>query len=131
MSTPQNEAFSVKKRLKSFIYAFRGVKHLFGQHNAWIHSIAAITALLLGFLLKISTTEWCIIIISIGLVFSSELFNTSIEKLTDMVSPEHNTKAAMVKDMAAGAVLFMAMAAACAGLIIFLPKIWELLTPFY
>lgn len=118
------ERFSLRKRAKSFVYAARGLKRFIGkEHNAWIHCTATITVTLLGYLLRISASEWIAVVLCIGMVFSAEAFNTAIERLVDLVSPEYNKKAGEVKDIAAGAVLLCAVAAAIVGGIIFLPKL--------
>jgi len=114
------------KRLKSFQYAWRGVKLLFREPNAKIHLAAAILAITLGFLLKINLIEWAIIIIVIGLVLMAELFNTTIEKLSDRVTTEQDDKIEKIKDMSAGAVLIIAITAAIVGCVIFIPKIYYL-----
>jgi diacylglycerol kinase (ATP) len=126
--TPNNKThsdrFSVKKRMLSFRYAFSGIKAAIRtQHNMWIHLTAAVIVLVFGFLFRLSTFEWIAISMAIGMVLSAEIFNSAIELLTDMVSPEINPKAGRVKDMAAGAVLIAAITAAVIGLIIFAPKI--------
>lgn len=127
MNKSDDTKFSVNKRLKSFVYAFNGILHLLkSEHNAWIHTSATIIVIIGGFLLKLNVFEWCLVIFAIGFVFTSELFNTSIEYLTDIVSPEQNKKAGIVKDIAAGAVLVSAITAAIIGVIIFLPKILNL-----
>ncbi len=119
-----SNAFSLKKRVKGFGYAFRGVYFLAkSQHNAWIHLIIAFLVIFVGVFLEVSITEWCFLIFAIGFVISAEAFNTAIEELTNLVSPEHNKKAGIVKDVAAGAVLITAIIAALIGIIIFLPKI--------
>ncbi len=122
------EKFSIKKRLLSFYYAFNGIKNAFyTQHNIWIHLFATIFVIASAFIFKISTTEWLIIILCISIVFAAEIFNSAIELLTDMVSPEINQKAGKVKDMAAAAVLITAAGAFVSGLIIFIPKIYQLI----
>lgn len=119
--------FSWNKRKKSFLYAFNGLLYLFQtQHNAWIHSAVGIFVISAGIYLKINSFEWCVISISIGLVFAAELFNTAIEKLTDLNNPEYNKNAGLVKDIAAGGVLISALTAVSVGLIVFLPKIINL-----
>ncbi len=123
-----SKKFSIADRLKSFGYAINGIRYsIRTQHNILIHIILAITAIALGFLLKISSSEWIAIIIVIGLVISAEIFNTSIEELVNLVSPHKNEKAGIIKDLAAGAVLILAITAFITGLIIFLPKIIILL----
>ncbi len=117
--------FTLTARAKSFKYAFKGILILFkSQHNTWIHALLTSIAILFGILYKINLTEWCLIVFSIGLVFSVEAINTAIENLIDMISPEHNKKAGIIKDIGAGAVLIAAIAAASIGFIIFIPKIF-------
>lgn len=122
------KGFSIKDRLRSFVYAAKGIRHtLLTEHNFRIHIVMAIIAILLGFLLEISSLEWVSIIIVIGIMFAAEIFNSSIEELTDLVSPDKNKLAGIVKDLSAGAVLILAITAFIVGIIIFLPKIIELL----
>lgn len=122
------KGFSIKARLRSFVYAFNGIKYtLFTQQNFRIQVTLAIVAILLGFLLKISLIEWLAIIIVIGMVLGAEIFNSSIEELTNLISPEKNKIAGIVKDISAGAVLILAISALIIGTIIFLPKIIILL----
>lgn len=112
----------LKKRIKSFGYAFKGIASLIRkEHNAWIHCIAIVVVTLAGFYFGITPTEWCIVTICFGLVLAAEGFNTAIERLVDLVSPEYHPIAGDVKDMAAGAVLICAICAAIAGCIVFLP----------
>ena len=120
------ERFSIKKRLRSFVYAGKGLKSFFRkEHNAWIHCFITIVVIFLGIVLHISVHEWIAIILCIGLVFAAEAFNTAIERLVNFVSPERNDRAGDVKDIAAGAVLICAIAAAIVGLIIFIPKLCQ------
>lgn len=124
----ERNKFSVKARVKSFVYAISGIKYFFRtQHNSWIQLAAAVIAIALGYYFEITTNEWCWIIFCIASVLAAELFNTSIEKLTDLVSPERNETAGRVKDLAAGAVLIVSIAAAVIGAMIFLPRIIEVL----
>jgi diacylglycerol kinase (ATP) len=109
--------------LKSFAFAAKGLKDLFRHHrNARIHLVAAITAIVLGFIFHISIGEWVAVLLSIGVVIALEGMNTAIEYLTDMVSPGIHPMAGKVKDMAAGAVLFAVLCAVAIGIIIFSPK---------
>jgi diacylglycerol kinase len=123
--------FSVKARLKSFTYAFQGWKVLIGEeHNARIHLAAAIMAIIAGILLKISNWEWIVIVLAICLVFAAEAFNSAIEYLCNFVSPQYHELIKKIKDLAALAVLFIAAGALISGLIIFVPKIFELCLNF-
>jgi diacylglycerol kinase (ATP) len=124
----EKKSFSVNKRIRSFKYAFKGIYVTFrSQHNFWIHLVVMALVIGFGIFLTLNTLEWLIIILCFGLVLSAEIFNSAIELLTDIVSPEYNSKAGLVKDMAAGAVLVSAIASAIIGLVIFLPKLYNLL----
>ena len=114
----------IKERIASFGYAFEGIfEAIQSQDNFKIHCLAAFLVVLAGLYFSISTTEWCLIIGSITAVLSAETFNTAIEHLTDLVSPDYHILAKKTKDAAAGAVLFTAIGAAIIGGIIFLPKV--------
>jgi diacylglycerol kinase (ATP) len=122
MNTGKN---SIRKLIKSFGYAFSGIYRLFkSESNATIHLLATLCALTAGILLRISNTEWCVILIVIALVWAAEAFNTALEKLTDHLFPEYHDTARFAKDVAAGAVLVCAVAAFICGLIVFLPKLF-------
>jgi diacylglycerol kinase (ATP) len=123
-----SKPFSFKARLVSFIYAFNGILEMIKtQHNAWIHSMIAGIVVIAGFLLGISKAEWLAVVLASGLVLMAESFNTAVELLVDKISPHHDPVAGKIKDIAAGAVLFAAIAAAIVGLLIFVPKLMELL----
>lgn len=113
------------QRLKSFRCAINGLFSLFKtEPNACIHLAATLFALLLSFLLRISTSEWLWIILSIGLVWSAELFNTSIEKLADLIEPNIHPQIRLVKDLAASGVLVTAIFSIIVAAIIFLPYLF-------
>jgi len=117
--------FSWSARLKSFAYAGQGLRALFRtEHNAWIHFVCTLAALLMGFALGISRMEWTALIIVFGLVWMSELFNTCIEKTMDFLSEERHPQVKIIKDLAAAAVLIAALVAFLVGLIIFLPRLF-------
>ena len=112
------EPFSIKKRLKSFTYAGKGIKSFVcREHNVWIHLSIALLTIMAGFFFEIHRIEWIAIIICIGVVIAAEAFNTAIERLVNLTSPEWNPIAGEVKDIAAGAVLICAVAAAIVGLV--------------
>ena len=119
-----NEKFSIKKRIKSFAYAFAGLKVLFREeHNSWIHAVAAVLAIAMGFLFRISPMEWIAVVIVIGMVFSAEIINSSLERTADFVKAERDDRKRDIKDLGAAAVLVCAIVALITGLIIFVPKI--------
>lgn len=113
-----------KKLINSFRYAIEGFISSFKtERNMKIHVLAMILVIALGFYLKLNLTEWCIVTIIIALVLTAELFNTAIETIVDMVSPEKNPKAKLAKDISAAAVLSLAIGAVIIGAIIFIPKL--------
>ena len=117
--------FSVTKRIQSFKYAFKGIAHVFAhEHNMWIHLLAAVCVVVLGFYLNINSTEWMLIVFAIALVIAAEIFNSAIEKVVDFISSNQNKKAGLIKDISAGAVLICAIAAAIIGCVIFIPKLF-------
>lgn len=124
----KEKKFSIQDRLKSFIYAFNGIRILIRtEHNARIHLTAAAAAVGLGFYFRIQAYEWIAVILCIGSVIASETFNSALEYLADFVSPEYSAQIGAVKDLSAAAVLFTAIAAGAAGAVIFIPKIHAVL----
>ena len=118
-----NIKFSIKDRIKSFDYSIQGIVTFFKyEHNAWIHAFAAVVVIAMGWYFKLTGPEWCWISLSIGLVIMAEMFNTAIEYLTDLASPEIHPLAKKTKDVASGAVLIAALVAVVIGLLIFIPK---------
>ena len=119
-----NSKHECKKLINSFKYALQGFASSFRtERNMKIHVVATILVIILGIYLKLNLIEWSIITIAIVIVISAELFNTAIETIVDMVSPQKNEKAKLAKDISAGAVLILAIGSAIVGFIIFLPKI--------
>lgn len=115
----------MKKFLNSFKYAFEGiVKTIKEERNIKIHILAVVVVTTMGIIYKISTTEWIICLILFGLVISSEIINTSIERTVDLISKEKSELAKMAKDAAAGAVLVNAIISTIIAGIIWIPKIF-------
>ena len=127
------EKFSTRKRIRSFGYAWKGIRSFVSkEHNAWIHCTAIIvvtvaTVAIAGFYFGITRNEWIAIILCFGVVLAAEGFNTAIERLVNLVSPERNPIAGDVKDIAAGSVLICAIVAAIVGIIIFMPYVLAVL----
>ncbi len=122
----------MKKRTKlkdSLKYAWQGLHAgLQNERNMKIHLVFVALVTAAGFLLEISTYEWLACLAFFGLVIGAELINTAIEAVIDLCSPEYNEKAKLAKNAAAGAVLVCSVLAAIAGIVIFLPKLWALLS---
>jgi diacylglycerol kinase (ATP) len=116
----------LSQRLASFGYAFTGIAQLAsGEANARIHALASIAVLVLALLFGIDATGWAILILAIGLVWTAEGMNTAIEALSDRVSPDQDPAVGRAKDVAAGAVLLAALAAAAAGFLVLGPPLWR------
>ena len=110
--------------LRSFGYAFRGIRSAFSnESNCRIQLVVGILVLLVSWKLGLSPVEWCIILLCIGLVTGLEMVNSAIEKACDRITREQDDYIRYVKDIAAGAVLWVSIASAAIGGVIFLPKI--------
>ncbi len=111
----------MQKSIKSFRYAIRGIdKVIRYENNAKVHLLATVVIIATGFYFKLSFRDWCLLLFAIALVWVTEIMNTAIEKMVDLISPEFNPKAGAIKDIAAGAVLIASVTAAIIGVIIFL-----------
>lgn len=110
--------------IKSFTAAIRGfLLAIKTERNMKIHIALAIGVLYLSLWLQLIRFEMAIIWLCIAMVIGAELINTSIEKLCDKVEPKQSEAIKNVKDMAAGAVLFISLCAAIVGMYIILPKL--------
>jgi diacylglycerol kinase (ATP) len=120
--------FQFTGRIRSFHYAIRGILRMIHcQHNAWIHAAATLIVLAAGFFLHLSRADWCWIILAISIVWTAEALNTAFEFLADAASPDFHPLVRDAKDVAAGAVLITALAAASIGIIILSPYVEKLL----
>ncbi len=116
-----------KKRYNSFKFAIRGMNSAFrSEPHMRLHVLSALVVVVAGFFFEVTPTEWCLLISCIGLVITAEIFNTAIEALTNLVSPDWHPLAGKTKDLAAGAVLVASVTAAIVGSIIFLPYLISL-----
>lgn len=117
-------SFSIKSRIRSFAFAFNGLRILLREeHNARIHLLGAVLAVLFGIAFRLSVVEWIILCLCIGCVFVLEIINSAIERLANYVSPNHHKLIGQVKDLSAAGVLIGAITAFIVGLLIFIPKI--------
>jgi undecaprenol kinase/diacylglycerol kinase (ATP) len=127
MKKKESKKFSFRSRAKSAIYALNGLKTLFKEeHNSRIHVAITLIVVIAGFLLHITSTEWLVICILIGMVFSLEIMNSAIENLCDYVSPQWDEAVKKIKDLAAAAVFVASVISVVCGGIIFLPKLCDL-----
>ena len=117
-------SFDFVERARSFRHAFRGIETVIRtQHNAWIHLLATVGVVALGFFCGLNRLEWCAIVVAIALVWVTEAVNTAIEFLADEVTRERREGIGKAKDVGAGAVLLAAITSVVIGLIIFVPHL--------
>lgn len=110
---------------RSFACAAAGVVHaLRTQRNLRIHLAATFITVILSWSLNITVTEWAVILLAIGFVWTAELLNTAIEAIVDLVSPDEHELARIAKDVSSGAVLIAAAISVCIGAVIFGPLLW-------
>jgi diacylglycerol kinase (ATP) len=110
--------------MRSFGNAFRGIRCILRtQHNAWLHTLATVAVVIAGLTFRVSATEWCLLVLAMMGVWTTEAFNTALEQLSDAVSPQEHPLVGQAKDIAAGAVLLSAFVAAIIGFIVFAPRV--------
>lgn len=109
--------------MKNFKYAFRGIGMAFTQRNFIIEFCVGLIVALSMLFFDYTSLEKSILFLMIFLVLSAEIFNTAIEKVIDLVSPERNELAGGAKDLAAGAVLLLSICSLIIAVLIILPKI--------
>ncbi|MFP6656037.1 MAG: diacylglycerol kinase family protein [Myxococcota bacterium] len=113
---------------RSFHVAFRGIGMMLkSEINARIHLAITIIVIVAGMTFQIDRIEWLAVIIAITVVWISEAFNTAIEALCDLVTPEQDPKIGRIKDIAAGAVLLAAGGAVGVAILVFGRRLLALL----
>ena len=119
----QKDNTFVTGRLKSLGFALKGaIKLITTEHSVMVQSSLAVVMIIAGFAFHISREEWMMQILAFGLVLAIEGLNTAVEKIADFIHPEFHDRIGFIKDIAAGAVFFAAMAAIAVGLLIYVPK---------
>lgn len=114
---------------EAFSCAFNGIGHAFNtQRNFKVHTVFAIAAIILGFILQIPQSSWLAVIICIIVVFSLEVLNTSIESIVDMTSPQWHLLAMHAKDCSAGAVLVAAIGSLVVACVVYIPAFLALIS---
>ncbi len=124
----ERSRFSLTARRASFVYAGQGlwlmVRH---QHNAWLHLLAACLVCVSGWGVGVSASDWRWLIVAMAMVLMAEAFNTAVEHVCDVVSPQYSEAVKAAKDVAAGAVLLAAIGAALVGALTFWPYLGQLM----
>ena len=116
--------FSLAGRVRSFGFALRGVGFVLRtQHNSWIHLAATVIVVAAGAAFQIAAEDWRWVVLAIALVWVAEILNTAVEHVCNVVQPEFHASVKTAKDVAAGAVLVAAIAAAIIGVLVFWPHL--------
>jgi undecaprenol kinase/diacylglycerol kinase (ATP) len=119
----------MKKFLSSTDFALQGIRRFFSnERNGKIQAIFGIAAILLGFILSITSIQWLLVLFCIGLVISLEMINSAIEKFCDLVTTDFHPGIKIIKDVAAGSVLVASLFSLITGLVIFIPAIVDFIT---
>jgi diacylglycerol kinase len=116
--------FSVPGRLRSLLYAARGLRTLLvSQQNAWIHATATLLVVAAGFHLGIERQDWLALILAMVSVWAAEALNTALEFLCDAASSDFHPLVEKAKDVAAAAVLICTLGALLVGALVFAPHL--------
>jgi len=115
----------ITNRLKSIGYAFKGAYLLITtEASLKVQFFIGIIVTIAGFYYNLSPIEWILQILTIGVIMALEGINTAIEELADFVHPDQHKKIGLIKDLAAGAIFIIAIAAIIIGFIIYFPKVF-------
>jgi len=115
---------NLRKFIRSFGYAFEGLYLAVTlDQNVRFHLVAGIFVLTLSVVLKLNQIEFLMVLFAIFFVIITEMVNTAIEEMTNLIIKEHRMEAKIAKDVAAAAVLLSAVFALIVGIVIFVPKI--------
>jgi len=118
------EKFSLRSRITSFRYAINGILTFIRQeHNARIHAVATVAVIIAGIVFHVSYPEAAALTIVTGTVWITEMLNTCLEKMSDVIHSGFHPTIKFIKDLAAGAVLVAAITAVVVALFIFIPKL--------
>jgi diacylglycerol kinase (ATP) len=121
-----SNGFTIGARLRSFVYAGRGIRTmLVSQHNAWIHAVATTLVISAGAVSHVGRLEWIALVLAIASVWTAEALNTAFEFLCDVASPDFHPLVEKAKDVAAAAVLLCATGATVIALLVFTPYLLQ------
>lgn len=105
---------------KSFLFAVQGFRTAVAtERNIKVMICAGVLAVVAGLLVGLDPLSWAIVLLCCGVVIMAELFNTAVETIVDLVSPEFHPLAGRAKDIAAAAVWFLSAVVAVVGVIVF------------
>lgn len=118
----------IKKLIKSFKYAFEGIRMSVSlDQNVRFHLAAGLIVFILCVILNVPKSELMFVVFAIFFVIITEMINTAIEEMTNLIKREHSEEARIAKDVAAGAVLLAAVFAIIVGVVVLLPRVLSFL----
>jgi undecaprenol kinase len=130
MDLKDKKLSSFEKLIKSFTYAFQGIKLVVkDEQNMRIHLITSVVVFSLAYLLEIPKQEIIILLILVGIILSLEAMNTAIERVVDLATTEYHPLAKQAKDAAAAAVLLFSFITIIVGVLIFLKPLLTIIFP--
>ncbi|MBT3337613.1 MAG: diacylglycerol kinase family protein [Anaerolineae bacterium] len=116
----------IQARIRAFGYAFEGWAYVLkNEPNSWIHTFISLCVISLALWLKLPARDWAVLLLTIVIVWAAEFFNTALESVVDLASPEKHPLAKISKDISAAGVLLAAITAVLVGLLILAPPLWE------
>jgi diacylglycerol kinase len=115
---------NIRRLIKSFKYAATGIHYAFrNDQNLTVHLIIATLVMVASIIFKVTPYEMGILGLTMVTVITTEMVNTALEKMVDLITKEHRVEAMIAKDVASGMVLIAAIGAIIIGLLIFIPHI--------
>lgn len=111
----------LNKRIRAFGYAFNGIYLAIKEDVPMkIHFSATFLVCFFAFYFNVSRVEWMFLLLSCALVIGSELVNSAIERMCDLMHPEKNEHVKFIKDVSAGAVLISLLFAIIVFILVFI-----------
>ncbi|MCW5854543.1 MAG: diacylglycerol kinase family protein [Anaerolineales bacterium] len=115
----------LRGRLASFGPAFSGMAYVLRtQPNAWVHGFVTLAVVVLGLWLRVGLGDWVLLAVAVGLVWVAEFFNTALEAIVDLASPQQHPLAKAAKDVSAAAVVLAALTSSVLGVLVLGPPLW-------
>jgi undecaprenol kinase len=111
---------SVKYSIDGLYYAYRY------EQSLWLHGLVTILAIIMGFIFKISFSEWAIIFIALGAILALELINTAIEAAVDLTTTKIHPLAKIAKDCGSAASFVMSIVSIVISMFVFGPYLMKL-----
>lgn len=112
----------IKRTLRTFKYSAQGLAYAYkNEQSMWIHAIATVVTVILGFICSLTLTEWALVFIALGVILASELINTAIEAAVDLCTLEIHPLAKIAKDCGSAATFVLTLVSIVICLFVFVP----------